>query len=197
MPLCFCLTTGRDFWTREERRPHSNSNIAAGNESPTARFHPLATSTRQFIPFPLDAAEVGERMSILDVGCGPGYVSRVPRLGAGRHQLVSIFGEMIARSHGRNFPRSSSTKAMHRIYSFADSTFDCMLAKLRAPPSYRSGTRMCGSVSGFETGRPIRLHHLGAEGRKSPSCNWLTTPFGACRSRGRAASRATVLPLRE
>src|SRR3954470_11358554 len=34
-----------------------------------------ATSTRQFIGPLLDAAEVAAGMSILDVGCGPGYVS--------------------------------------------------------------------------------------------------------------------------
>ena len=34
-----------------------------------------ASSTRQFIPPLLDAAEVSSGMSILDVGCGPGYVS--------------------------------------------------------------------------------------------------------------------------
>src|SRR3954466_2645729 len=34
-----------------------------------------STSTRQFIPPLLDAAEVGEKMSILDIGCGPGYVA--------------------------------------------------------------------------------------------------------------------------
>src|SRR5262249_6700782 len=36
-----------------------------------------ATSPRQFIPPLLDAAEVLGQMSILDVGCGPGYVSAV------------------------------------------------------------------------------------------------------------------------
>src|SRR5437870_13066514 len=34
-----------------------------------------SSSTRQFIPPLLDAAEVSGGMSILDVGCGPGYVS--------------------------------------------------------------------------------------------------------------------------
>src|SRR5712671_3862320 len=34
-----------------------------------------STSTRQFIGPLLDAAEVAEGMSVLDVGCGPGYVS--------------------------------------------------------------------------------------------------------------------------
>jgi len=34
-----------------------------------------STSTRQFIPPLLEAAEVSAKMSILDVGCGPGYVS--------------------------------------------------------------------------------------------------------------------------
>ena len=34
-----------------------------------------SSSTRQFIPPLLDAADVSGKMSILDVGCGPGYVS--------------------------------------------------------------------------------------------------------------------------
>src|SRR6202163_1559694 len=34
-----------------------------------------STSTRQFIPPLLDAAGISAGMSILDVGCGPGYVS--------------------------------------------------------------------------------------------------------------------------
>src|SRR5438477_7769208 len=34
-----------------------------------------SSSTRQFIPQLLDAAAVSGKMSILDVGCGPGYVS--------------------------------------------------------------------------------------------------------------------------
>jgi SAM-dependent methyltransferase len=34
-----------------------------------------STSTRQFIPALLDAAEVSSGMSVLDVGCGPGYVA--------------------------------------------------------------------------------------------------------------------------
>ena len=34
-----------------------------------------SSSTRQFIPPLLDAAEVSAGLSVLDVGCGPGYVS--------------------------------------------------------------------------------------------------------------------------
>src|SRR6202035_2306192 len=34
-----------------------------------------SSSTRQFIQSLLDAANVSAKMSILDVGCGPGYVS--------------------------------------------------------------------------------------------------------------------------
>jgi ubiquinone/menaquinone biosynthesis C-methylase UbiE len=34
-----------------------------------------ASSTRQFIAPLLDAAQVGSGMSVLDVGCGPGYVA--------------------------------------------------------------------------------------------------------------------------
>jgi ubiquinone/menaquinone biosynthesis C-methylase UbiE len=36
--------------------------------------------TRQFIPYLVDDAEVKGGMSVLDVACGPGYVSNAPAL---------------------------------------------------------------------------------------------------------------------
>ena len=39
--------------------------------------------TRQFIPYLVNAVEVSPGMSVLDVGCGPGYVSEaIRKLGA-------------------------------------------------------------------------------------------------------------------
>jgi hypothetical protein len=49
-----------------------------------------ASSTRQFIPPLLDAAEVTGSMVVLDVGCGPGYVAGAAP-NATQHRTASIF----------------------------------------------------------------------------------------------------------
>jgi ubiquinone/menaquinone biosynthesis C-methylase UbiE len=55
-----------------------------------------SSSTRQFIPPLLDAAEVGENMSLLDVGCGPGYVSAAAFESGANPIGVDFSKEMIA-----------------------------------------------------------------------------------------------------
>jgi ubiquinone/menaquinone biosynthesis C-methylase UbiE len=56
-----------------------------------------ASSTRQFIPALLDAAEVTGSMFVLDIGCGPGYVAT----GA---------AERGATSRGLDFPKNGCNR---------------------------------------------------------------------------------------
>src|SRR5947207_14170689 len=55
-----------------------------------------STSTRQFIPPLLDAAEVSPAMSVLDIGCGPGYVSAAAAQHAAIPTGLDFSSEMIA-----------------------------------------------------------------------------------------------------
>src|SRR5206468_1796371 len=67
-------TGGDDFTTFEH----------VGWERVADKYHSVWSSlTRQFIPHLISAAQVSPGMSLLDVACGPGYVSAaVKRLGA-------------------------------------------------------------------------------------------------------------------
>src|SRR5438477_12456901 len=55
-----------------------------------------SSSTRQFIPPLLDAASVAGKMSILDVGCGPGYVSAAAAERGAKPIGLDFSAEMIA-----------------------------------------------------------------------------------------------------
>ena len=73
-----------------------------------------ASSTRQFIPPLLDAAEVTGSVSVLDVGCGPGYVAvAAAERGATSHGL-DFSKEMVA-SHKKSFRILNFEKAMRKI----------------------------------------------------------------------------------
>ena len=63
-----------------------------------------ASSTRQFIPPLLDAAEVAGNSSVLDVGCGPGYVAAAADE-RGRNTARPRF----FRGNGRNRAKNVST----------------------------------------------------------------------------------------
>src|SRR6266568_2701971 len=63
-----------------------------------------SSSTRQFIPPLLDAAEVSGKMSILDVGCGPGYVSATAAERGAIPIGLDFSEEMIAIAK-KKFPR--------------------------------------------------------------------------------------------
>jgi ubiquinone/menaquinone biosynthesis C-methylase UbiE len=86
-----------------------------------------SSSTRQFIRPLLDAATVSAQMSILDVGCGPGYVSA----GAAERDAIPIgldfSKEMIAIAQ-RMFPRIEFREGDAQNLPFADASFDRIVA---------------------------------------------------------------------
>jgi ubiquinone/menaquinone biosynthesis C-methylase UbiE len=63
--------------------------------------------TRQFIPHLIDTVGVSTGMSVLDVACGPGYVS------AAIKELASIFPEKWLRSREASFVKPLFAKEMH------------------------------------------------------------------------------------
>ena len=86
-----------------------------------------SSSTRQFIPALLNAAEVGAEMSILDVGCGPGYVSAAAvELGALAVGL-DFSAEMIAIAK-KMFPGIEFRQGDAQNLPFDAASFDRVLA---------------------------------------------------------------------
>lgn len=86
-----------------------------------------SSSTRQFIPPLLDAADVRERMSILDVGCGPGYVSAATVERGATPTGLDFSAEMLAIAK-KMFPHVEFRQGDAQKLPFADSTFDRVLA---------------------------------------------------------------------
>lgn len=86
-----------------------------------------SSATRQFVPPLLDSAEVGENMLILDVGCGPGYVS----VGAKERGAVPIGLDLCQQMIGiakRMFPQIEFREGDAQKLPFADATFDRVLS---------------------------------------------------------------------
>jgi SAM-dependent methyltransferase len=86
-----------------------------------------AHSTQQFIPPLLDAAEVGEGMRVLDVGCGPGYVSAAAAERKAIPTGLDFSNEMVAIAR-KKFPEIEFREGDAQSLPFADSTFDRVLA---------------------------------------------------------------------
>ena len=84
-------------------------------------------STRQFIPPLLDAAEVSGKMSILDVGCGPGYVSAAAAERGATPIGLDFSGEMIAIAK-KMFPGIEFRQGDAQNLPFADASFDRVVA---------------------------------------------------------------------
>ena len=86
-----------------------------------------STSTRQFIPPLLEAAEVAGTMSLLDVGCGPGYVSAAAAERGAIPTGLDFSQEMIAIAQ-KMFPRIEFRDGDAQNLPFADEIFDRVLA---------------------------------------------------------------------
>ncbi|PYJ83734.1 MAG: hypothetical protein DME73_01590, partial [Verrucomicrobia bacterium] len=86
-----------------------------------------ASSTRQFIPPLLDAANVAKEMSILDVGCGPGYVSAAAAERGAKPIGLDFSAEMIAIAK-KMFPRIDFRQGDAQNLPFANASFDRVVA---------------------------------------------------------------------
>ena len=86
-----------------------------------------ATSTRQFIPPLLDAANVAEKMSILDVGCGPGYVSIAAAERGANPIGLDFSAEMIAIAKKMS-PQIEFRQGDAQNLPFPDASFDRVVA---------------------------------------------------------------------
>lgn len=86
-----------------------------------------SSSTRQFIPPLLETAEVGKKMSVLDVGCGPGYVSAAVADRGAVPIGVDFSQEMIGIAR-RMFPQIEFREGDAQNLAFADANFDRVVA---------------------------------------------------------------------
>jgi SAM-dependent methyltransferase len=84
-------------------------------------------STRQFIPPLLDAAKVTANMSVLDLGCGPGYVSAAAAQRGAVPTGLDFSNEMIAIAH-QMFPEITFEEGDAQNLPFPDQKFDRVLA---------------------------------------------------------------------
>ena len=86
-----------------------------------------ASSTRQFIPPLLDAVEISGKMAILDVGCGPGYVSAAALERGAVPIGLDFSAEMIAIAK-KMFPSIEFCQGDAQVLPFPDSNFDRVVA---------------------------------------------------------------------
>jgi ubiquinone/menaquinone biosynthesis C-methylase UbiE len=86
-----------------------------------------ASSTRQFISPLLDAAEVSEGMSVLDVGCGPGYVSAAAAKRGAVPSGLDFSREMVGIAQ-KMFPKIGFQEGDAQNLPFAGASFDRVLA---------------------------------------------------------------------
>src|SRR5881394_2566771 len=86
-----------------------------------------ASSTRQFIPPLLDAAEVTGSMVVLDVGCGPGYVAGAAAKRGATSRGLDFSKEMVAIAQ-KKFPRIEFREGDAQNLPFPDASFDRVVA---------------------------------------------------------------------
>lgn len=86
-----------------------------------------SSSTRQFIPPLLEAAEVSGKSSILDVGCGPGYVAAAAAERGATPIGLDFSKEMIAIAR-KTFPQIEFREGDAQNLPFAEASFDRVLS---------------------------------------------------------------------
>lgn len=86
-----------------------------------------STSTRQFIGPLLDSAKVSATMAVLDMGCGPGYVSAAAAERGANPIGLDFSHEMIAIAR-RTFPNIEFREGDAQNLPFPDQTFDRAVA---------------------------------------------------------------------
>src|SRR5260370_42458566 len=106
-------------------------------------------------------------MSILDVGCGPGYVS-VAAAERGAIPIGLDFSEEMIAIAKKKFPRIEFRQGDAQNLPFPDASFDRIVANFApAPRKSSAGLRRSGSRS--QEWRQVRFHDLGEDFRK-PIC---------------------------
>ena len=115
-----------------------------------------ASSTRQFIRPLLDAAQVTGSRSVLDVGCGPGYVAATAAERGAISRGFDFSKEMVAIAQ-KKFPHIEFREGDAQNLPFRDATFDRVLANFAlstcpilsgpAPKRFASSKPAANSVS--------------------------------------------------
>jgi SAM-dependent methyltransferase len=82
--------------------------------------------TRQFIPYLVDVAAIKAGMSVLDVACGPGYVSDAARKAGASPKGIDFSEKMIAIAKA-TFPDLSFVQGDAQDLPFEDASFDHVL----------------------------------------------------------------------
>ena len=104
-----------------------------------------ASSTRQFIPPLLEMAELRGGMSVLDVGCGPGYVSAAVAACGARPIGLDFASEMVAIAR-QKFPGIEFREGDAQNLPFTGDTFERVLANfalLHVAEPERACTEVC------------------------------------------------------
>ena len=83
--------------------------------------------TRQFIPHLVGAAEVSAAMSVLDVACGPGYVSAAAKKLGAVPTGIDFSGKMIAIAR-MMLPDTSFVQGDAQNLAFENGSFDRVLS---------------------------------------------------------------------
>ncbi|PYI84262.1 MAG: hypothetical protein DMF09_08790, partial [Verrucomicrobia bacterium] len=112
------MTTTKDEFTQFEH---------AGWERVADKYDSVWSSlTRQFIPYLIEAARVSPGMSVLDVACGPGYVSNAAgQLGA--NPVGIDFSEKMIAIAKEMFPDTPFRQGDAQELPFEDRSFDRVL----------------------------------------------------------------------